>query len=151
LALDPMTGIAYLVEAFIEYLQSNVSSIPFSISLGAAVVLSLMFIVSFISTAIVKFLLIPAWVFAGVTYFFPSLIPKDHETLSLILFAGMIGFLFIVFKVHRVRLKRSRLDGTVLEIVEWMQTERILNPNVESHEDLVRRNITRIMRKNRVS
>ena len=151
MVIDPMTGIAYLVEAFAEYLQSNVSSIPFSISLGAAVLLTLMFIVSFISTAIVKVLLIPAWVFAGVTYFFPSLIPKEHETLSLILFAGMIGFLFIVFKVHRVRMKRSRLDTTVLEIVEWMQTERMLNPNVESHEDLVRRNITRIMRKNRVS
>ena len=146
-----MTGIMYLVKVFIEYLQSNVSSIPFSISLGAAVLLTLMFIVSFISSAIVKFLIIPAWVFAGVTYFFPSLIPKEHETFSLVIFAGMICFLFIVFKVHRASLKRTRLESAVLEVVEWMQTERILDPNVESHEDLVRRNMTRIMRKNKVS
>jgi len=150
LALDPLTGIVYIVEAFFEYLRSNVSSIPFSISFGAALLLTLMFIVSFISSTVVKFLLIPAWSFAGVTYFFPSLIPKEHESLSLILFAGMIGFLFILFKVRRVRFKKTRFDTAVSEIVEWMKSEQMLNPSVESNEDRVRQNIARFMKKNKI-
>ena len=151
MALDAMTGFMYLISEFLRYLHSNVSSIPFSISFGAAILLTLMYLVSFISSAVIKAMLMPSWIFAAVTYFFPALIPKEHESISLIIFAAMVGLTLVVMKVRKTRLKDSRLDKASSEVVEWMKADQLLHPKIELTDRHIEDRIKKILKKNRVS
>ncbi len=103
--------ISELVSIFMEFfeelllhLESNISEIPFTISFGAAILLTIMFIIHHISAPIIKMRILPAWFCAAITYFFPTIIPKEHETASLIIFGAVI---FITIEAYRHLSKRS--------------------------------------------
>ena len=95
------------IEDFVQHLYDNVSSIPFTISFSAAVLLTTMYFVSLISTPILKALVIPAWFFTIITHFFPSLIPKEYEFLSLIIFGAMLSIAIVIWKQRR---RQSRIQ-----------------------------------------
>ena len=101
------------IEDFVQHLYDNVPSIPFTISFSAAVLLTTMYFVSLISTPILKVLVIPAWFFTIIAYFFPTLIPKEYEFLSLIIFAAMLSIAIVIWKQRRRQSRIQRRSRTL--------------------------------------
>ena len=148
--MDLIVELFSFVEEFFLYLLENVSSIPFSISFGAAVLLTLMFFASMISSALIKLLLIPAWGFALITYFFPTLIPKEFEVASLIIFAAMVGIAALIAKIFSKRLEKTRTDKVISEILDWMKMAQILSTKKHLKDPFIKKRIKEIMKKNKI-
>lgn len=125
--------------------------IPFSISFGAAILLTAMYLASYVSSTLLKMLLIPAWLLSIVTYFFPSLIPKEYEVASLVIFGVMVGAGALAMKIRSKRLGKARVEKALIEIVEWMETSQILDPNLSDNKRrIIKYGIKRILKRNKV-
>lgn len=151
LPLDPLTILISVIQEFFEYLHANVSSIPFAISFGAAIVLTAMYLASFISSTLIKTLLIPVWVFSVVTYFFPKLIPKEYEFASLAIFATMVFVGTVIMRLRRKPQAQAAMDRALSEIVEWMKASQLLNPNLQTDPEYVQHRIREILKRNKVA
>ncbi|HID17567.1 TPA: hypothetical protein EYP26_04665 [Candidatus Bathyarchaeota archaeon] len=135
----------------LRYLYNNISLIPFSISFGAAILLTAMYLASYVSSTLLKMLLIPAWLLSIVTYFFPSLIPKEYEVASLVIFGVMVGAGALAMKIRSKRLGKARVEKALIEIVEWMETSQILDPNLSDNKRrIIKYGIKRILKRNKV-
>lgn len=139
------------VQEVLRYLHNNISSIPFSISFGAAILLTAMYLASYVSSTLLKMMLVPAWLLSIITYFFPSLIPKEYEVASLVIFGVMVGAGALAMKARSKRLGKTRMEKALVEIVEWMKASQMLNPNLpDSKYDLIKRGVKGILKKNKV-
>jgi len=139
-----------VIREFLQYLYINLSEIPFTISLGAAGLLTIMYVASFISSAIIRILLIPTWIFVVLTYFFPSSIPQEYEFFSLVIFAAMIGITILLLRSYRKKKGRTRTDKAVSDILTWMKAESILNPNKPVEYQSIQNKIEMILKRNRI-
>lgn len=145
-----LTLIGDFLRELLAYLYANISSIPFSISIGAALLLTVMYIASLISSALIKMLLIPAWIFALVTYFFPTLVPREYEVLSLLLFAFMVGIAAVMVKIRSKRLGKTRMDKAISEMLKWMRESHLINPETRLSEQYIQYRLKEILKKNKL-
>lgn len=150
MALTLMGDLASLLRELLAYLYANISSIPFSISIGAALLLTIMYIASLISSTLIKMLLIPTWIFAAVTYFFPSIIPKEYEAASLLLFAFMVGIAFVIIRIRSKRLGKTRIDNALSEMLKWMRESNLLNPETGLSDQYIQYRLKKILKKNKI-
>ena len=145
-----LTLIGDFIRELLAYLYTNISSIPFSISIGAALLLTVMYIASLISSALIRMLLIPAWVFALITYLFPTLVPKEYEAVSLLLFAFMVGAAAVVIKVRSKRLGKTRMDNALYEMLRWMKESHLINPEARLSDQYIQYKLREILKKNKL-
>ncbi len=139
------------VEEFFQYLLSDLSSIPFTISFGAAILLTFMYLANFVSDILLRSTLVPIWIFAIITYFFPTLIPKEHEFASLAIFAVMIVVAVIAVKqLHRTR-NRIRTYGVASDVLAWMKSAQLLSPNRQIREEDMKKKIVEILKRNNIT
>lgn len=110
-----------------------------------------MYLASFISSTLIKTLLIPVWVFSVVTYFFPKLIPKEYEFASLAIFATMVFAGTVIMRLRRKPQAQAAMDRALSEIVEWMKASQLLNPNLQTDPEHVQHRIREKLKRNKVA
>ncbi|WP_455276299.1 hypothetical protein [[Eubacterium] cellulosolvens] len=135
------------VQEFIEFLLSDISSIPFTISLGAAVLLTFMYLANFVSDILLRMIVIPMWVFVIITFFFPSLIPKEYEFISLILFALMIFVVLIIVGRYRKKREKTRKNKAAADISNWLNNKQLLSLRKNFTEEDIKEKIIEILEK----
>ena len=135
------------VQEFIEFLLSDISSIPFTISLGAAVLLTFMYLANFVSDILLRMIVIPMWVFVIITFFFPSLIPKEYEFISLILFALMIFIVLIIVGHYRKKREKTRKNKAAADISNWLNNKQLLSLRKNFTEEDIKEKIIEILEK----
>ena len=145
-----LTLIGDFIRELLTYLYTNISSIPFSISIGAALLLTVMYIASLISSVLIKTLLIPAWIFALITYFFPALVPKEYEAVSLLLFAFMVGITAVIVKIRSKRLGKTRMNNALSEMIKWMKESHLINPEARLSDQYIQYKLKEILKKNKL-
>lgn len=140
-------GIFSFFQEFIEFLLSDISSIPFTISLGAAVLLTFMYLANFVSDILLRMIVIPMWVFVIITFFFPSLIPKEYEFVSLIIFALMIFITILTIGRYRKKREKTRKNRAAADISNWLNNKRLLSLRKNFTEEDVKEKIIEILEK----
>jgi len=135
------------VQEFIEFLLSDISSIPFTISLGAAVLLTFMYLANFVSDILLRMIVIPMWVFVIITFFFPSLIPKEYEFVSLILFALMVFIALLTIGRYRKKREKTRKNKAATDISNWLNNRRLLSLRKNYTEQDIKEKIIEILEK----
>ncbi len=148
--LELVTDFLPFIQTFFENLYSNFLLIPFTISFSAAILITIIYFASFISDTLIKMLLVPLWILVIITYFFPTMIPKDYELASLILFAAMIGSVTLVIKRSHKKGKSTHIDKALSEIVSRMKANNLLNQNHEINEDAIKNLIKESFKKNKI-
>ncbi|MCW4033453.1 MAG: hypothetical protein NWF08_08720 [Candidatus Bathyarchaeota archaeon] len=140
-------GVFSFVQEFIEFLLSDISSIPFTISLGAAVLLTFMYLANFVSDILLRMIVIPMWVFVIITFFFPSLIPKEYEFVSLIIFALMIFITILTIGRYRKKREKTRKNRAATDISNWLNNKRLLSLRKNFTEEDIKEKIIEILEK----
>jgi predicted neutral ceramidase superfamily lipid hydrolase len=140
-------GIFSFVQEFIEFLLSDISSIPFTISLGAAVLLTFMYLANFVSDILLRMIVIPMWVFVIITFFFPSLIPKEYEFVSLIIFALMIFIVILTIGRYRKKREKTRKNRAATDISNWLNNKQLLSLRKNFTEEDIKEKIIEILEK----
>jgi hypothetical protein len=143
------TELVPLFREFLYFLYDNLSLIPFTLSFGAAVLVSVMFIASFISGTIIRVLVIPVWVLTAITYFFPTFIPKEYEFTALVLFSGIIVVIFLIVRDVLKTRKKNRVDNVISEILDRMKAQKIFIEE-QLNEQTIENLIKGILRKNKL-
>ncbi|MEM2123288.1 MAG: hypothetical protein QXE79_06595 [Candidatus Bathyarchaeia archaeon] len=142
--------IASLIRELLANLQSSISSIPFSISIGDALILTVIYIASLVSSTLIKMLLVSVWILALATFFFPTLIPEEYEAASLILLASIFAIVAVIIKFRSKRLGRTRIDNASSEIIKWMRERNIINPETGPDDPFIKYKLKEILRKNKL-
>ena len=135
------------IQDFIRFLLGNISSIPFTISFGAAVLLTMMYFANFVSDILLKMLVVPMWVFVIITYFFPTFLPKEYEFVSLAIFVVMMGITFVLIKRYRKVREKTRKYKAASEVVTWMKATQLLRSRKKIDEQDIKNKITDILEK----
>lgn len=135
------------VQEFIEFLLSDISSIPFTISLGAAVLLTFMYLANFVSDILLRMIVIPMWVFVIITFFFPSLIPKEYEVVSLVIFALMIFIAVLMIGRYRKKREKTRKNRAALDISNWLNNRQLLSLGKNFTKEDIKEKIIEILEK----
>ena len=148
--LEVVTDFLPFIQSFLENMYSNFLLIPFTISFSAAILITIIYFASFISNTLIKMLLIPLWVLVIITYFFPTMIPKDYEIASLVLFAVMIGSITVVVKRSHKKRRSTRIDKALSEVVSRMKANNLLNQNREINEETIKNLIKESFKKNKI-
>lgn len=147
----PLVELAGFFGELSVYVQNHISSIPFSISFTAAMALSFMYVSSLVSGVIIRSLLVPMWIFVGVTSLFPSLIPPEYEFLSLMLFGAMVFVTFILLKHRKGFLRMRRRQEAAHRIITWMKGRNYLRPDLEIGDNTVERGVVEVLRDSKLS
>ena len=135
------------VQEFIEFLLGDISSIPFTISLGAAVLLTFMYLANFVSDILLRMIVIPMWVFVIITFFFPSLIPKEYGVVSLVIFALMIFIAVLIIGRYRKKGEKTRKNRAAADISNWLNNKQLLSLRKNLTEEDIEEKIIEILEK----
>ena len=150
LMLEVVTDFLPFIQTFFENVYSNFLLIPFTISFSAALLITIIYLASFISDTLIKMLLVPLWMLVIITYFFPTMIPKDYELASLVLFAAMIGSITIVIKRSHKKRRSTRIDKALSEVVSRMEANNLLNQEHEINKETIKNLIKESFKKNKI-
>jgi hypothetical protein len=134
---------------FLYFLYDNLSLIPFTLSFGAAVFVSVMFVASFVSGVIIRVLVIPVWVLTAITYFFPTFIPKEYEFTALVIFSGIIVVIFFIVRDFWKTRKKTQVDDVVSELVDRMKAQGVFIEE-QLNEQTLQNLIKGVLRKNKL-
>ena len=148
--LEVVTDFLPFIQTFFENVYSNFLLIPFTISFSAALLITIIYLASFISDTLIKMLLVPLWMLVIITYFFPTMIPKDYELASLVLFAVMIGSITIVIKRSHKKRRNKRIDKALSEVVSRMEANNLLNQEHEINRETIKNLIKESFKKNKI-
>ncbi|MEM3608169.1 MAG: hypothetical protein QW238_04820 [Candidatus Bathyarchaeia archaeon] len=150
-----------IVLAFVDYLVSlirdllanlyaDISSIPLSISIRTALLLTMMYIAGLISSMLIKILLVSMWILALAAYFFPTLIPEGYGALFLILLTFIIGITAALMKIRSKRLRESSIDNALSEMLKWMRESDIINSKVRLDDQYIKYRLKEILKKQKL-
>jgi hypothetical protein len=134
----------------IYLLYDNLSLIPFTLSFGAAILVSVMFIASFISSAIIRVLVIPVWILTVITYFFPTFIPKEYEFTALVIFSAIIVVIFLIVRDFLKTRRKNKVDDVVSEIVDRMRAQGVFIEDEQLNIQTLQNLIKGVLRKNKL-
>ncbi len=128
---DPSAGPFRLFDYLLTYLLDNILVIPLTISLGSATALTFMYIGSFLTSPIVKSLIIPMWILVIITYFFPNLIPPQYNFMALVIFGLMVAGMFAVLnhkgKLTAIKRRKEIAHSIALRIKEMDKSLKVMD------------------------
>lgn len=130
-----------------DYILRNVSNIPLTVSFGSALVLTLMYIGSVLTTPVIKVLVIPMWILAAVSYFLPNLIPERYSLVTLIVFSGVYLAIILFFRMRREATIPSKRRMVAREIVKKINSVNFDSP----YRDLmIEDSIVKVLEKHKI-
>lgn len=131
-----------------SYVLKNISNIPLTLSFASAIILTLMYIGSVVTTPIIRALIIPMWVLAAISYFLPNLIPERYSLPTLIVFSAVYVAMIFLFRRWKKGEKQRKIRLVVREIIQELNTIDWESP----YRDLIIEDvIMEILRKHRVN
>ncbi|WP_455277662.1 hypothetical protein, partial [[Eubacterium] cellulosolvens] len=101
----------------------------------------------FVSDILLRMIVIPMWVFVIITFFFPSLIPKEYEFISLILFALMIFIVLLIVGRYRKKREKTRKNKAAADISNWLNNKQLLSLRKNFTEEDIKEKIIEILEK----